>query len=64
MALRGAVALGLGNLDDASRWLDDSLRRQPTPEAAMNLSIAMQARGDHGAALEAGCSRRGWRRSN
>jgi glycosyltransferase involved in cell wall biosynthesis/Flp pilus assembly protein TadD len=53
LALRGAIALGLGQLDDARRWLGESLQQRPTVEAAMNLSIATEAVGDRTASLDA-----------
>jgi glycosyltransferase involved in cell wall biosynthesis/tetratricopeptide (TPR) repeat protein len=53
MALRGAVALGLGELDEAVALLQRSLQIGANYEAALNLSLAQQARQDHPAALEA-----------
>src|SRR5204862_3905813 len=51
--LHGVIALGIGRLDEAVGHLCDSLRAQPTHEAALNLSIALEARGDRAGALEA-----------
>lgn len=50
---RGAIALGLGRPDEAVTHLCESLRAHPTHEAALNLSIALEARGDRAGALEA-----------
>ena len=52
-ALRGAAALGAGDLERASTLLRQSLAEGGTYEAALNLSMAMQARHDPGAALAA-----------
>ncbi|MBI4266122.1 MAG: tetratricopeptide repeat protein [Acidobacteria bacterium] len=52
-ALRGAIALGLGDVDEAVGHLRPSLALQPTLEAAMNLVTALQARGDRQGALAA-----------
>ena len=52
-ALRGIIALGLGRPDQAVAHLCVSLRARPTHEAALNLSIAFEARGDRASALEA-----------
>ncbi len=51
--LRGAVALGLRELDAAIGHLRASLALQRTQEAAVNLSIALDARGDRTGALAA-----------
>lgn len=51
--LRGVAALGLGRLDEAIAHLCGSLQAQPTHEAALNLSIALEARGDRAGALDA-----------
>jgi tetratricopeptide (TPR) repeat protein len=51
-ALRGAAALGLGDVDGAIAVLRQSMVLQPTYEAALNLSVSYQARNDHPAALE------------
>jgi glycosyltransferase involved in cell wall biosynthesis/tetratricopeptide (TPR) repeat protein len=53
LALRGAIALGLGELNEAAALLERSLSVAPNYEAALNLSVARQARHDHPAALEA-----------
>jgi tetratricopeptide (TPR) repeat protein len=45
-ALRGAVALGLGEPETAIRELTDSLDLQETLDAAMNLSAVLESRGD------------------
>ena len=52
-ALRGGIALGLGELDEAVTQLRRSLDIDPTDEAALNLSIALEARGEQRGALEA-----------
>jgi tetratricopeptide (TPR) repeat protein len=52
-SLRGAVALAFGELDEAVAQLRSSMEQQATAEAAMNLSIACEARGDRQAALAA-----------
>ena len=52
-ALRGAVALGLGDVHDAVRCLRDSMRVAPTVEAALNLSIALEEQGATAEALDA-----------
>jgi glycosyltransferase involved in cell wall biosynthesis/Flp pilus assembly protein TadD len=44
-ALRGAVSLGLGHVDEAVAHLRDSLRVAPTVDAALNLSTALQSQG-------------------
>jgi tetratricopeptide (TPR) repeat protein len=51
LSLRGAVALGLGNVEEAVAQLRRSLDAGPTLEAALNLSTALEARGDHPGAL-------------
>lgn len=51
--MRGVIALGLGRPDEAISHLTDSLRAHPTHEAALNLSIALEARGDRAGALDA-----------
>jgi glycosyltransferase involved in cell wall biosynthesis/tetratricopeptide (TPR) repeat protein len=51
-ALAGAVALGLGDLDEAVAQLGRSLEFGASEEAAVNLSVALEARGDRRAALE------------
>ena len=51
-ALRGAVALGLGDFPDAVRQLQSSLRLHASYEAARNLSAALEASGDRAAALQ------------
>ncbi len=56
--LHGVVALGLGRPDEAVAHLCVSLRTQPTHEAALNLSIALEARGDRAGALEAAVAAR------
>jgi tetratricopeptide (TPR) repeat protein len=45
MALRGAAALGLGHLDEAASELERSLEAAETIDAAMNLSLVLEARG-------------------
>ena len=52
-ALDGAVALGCGDLDGALCHLQRSVDLQPTVEAAMNLSTALEARGERTGALAA-----------
>ena len=44
-SLRGAVALGLGEIDEAVAQLRLSLWQRPTHEAALNLSTALKAQG-------------------
>jgi Flp pilus assembly protein TadD len=56
--LQGAVALGLGRPDQAITHLCTSLRTQPSYEAALNLSIALEARGDRAGALDAAVAAR------
>jgi glycosyltransferase involved in cell wall biosynthesis/Tfp pilus assembly protein PilF len=51
--LRGAVALGLGEVDDAVAQLRRSLDLDATHEAARNLSTALEGRGDRAGALAA-----------
>ena len=51
--LRGAVALGLGEVDEAIVQLRRSLEIQGTHEAARNLSTALEAKGDRAGALAA-----------
>lgn len=51
--LHGVIALGLGRPDQAVGHLCVSLQSRPTHEAALNLSIALEARGDRAGALEA-----------
>ncbi|HEV8316254.1 MAG TPA: glycosyltransferase [Vicinamibacterales bacterium] len=51
--LRGAVALGLGEFAEAVARLRQSLEAQASPEAALNLSTALEAQGDRAGALEA-----------
>src|SRR6185295_17244089 len=43
--LHGAVALGLGNVAEAVTRLEESLRIEPTVDAALNLSTALQSQG-------------------
>jgi tetratricopeptide (TPR) repeat protein len=52
-SLRGAIALGLGELDAAVAHLRASLDRQRTQEAALNLSMALERQGDRQGAMEA-----------
>jgi tetratricopeptide (TPR) repeat protein len=52
-ALRGGIALGRGDLDEAIAQLTQSLGFETTEEAAMNLSTALEARGDRQGALQA-----------
>jgi tetratricopeptide (TPR) repeat protein len=52
-SLRGAVALGLGNVDGAIAHLRRSLDLQGTHEAALNLSAALERTGDRHGALGA-----------
>jgi tetratricopeptide (TPR) repeat protein len=56
--LHGVVALGLGRPDQAVTHLCVSLRTKPTYEAAVNLSIALEARGDRAGALDAAVAAR------
>jgi tetratricopeptide (TPR) repeat protein len=56
--LHGVVALGLGRPDEAVAHLCMSLRTQPSHEAALNLSIALEARGDRAGALDAAVAAR------
>ena len=51
--LRGAIALGRGALDEAIGELRASLRLKPTVDAALNLSMALEGRGNAAEALEA-----------
>jgi tetratricopeptide (TPR) repeat protein len=51
LALRGAIALGLGEVDEAITQLQSALELQPSDEAALNLATALTARGDRPAAL-------------
>lgn len=53
LALKGAVALGLGKLDDAVASLRQSVQSHANQEAALNLSTALEAIGDAGGALKA-----------
>jgi glycosyltransferase involved in cell wall biosynthesis/Flp pilus assembly protein TadD len=52
-SLRGAIALGLREVDTAIAHLRASLELQRTQEAAMNLSMALECRGDRHEALAA-----------
>lgn len=52
-SLWGAIALGLGELDAAIAALRTSLELGPSQEAAVNLSAALEARGDRAGALAA-----------
>jgi glycosyltransferase involved in cell wall biosynthesis/predicted Zn-dependent protease len=52
-SLRGAVALGLGLVDEAIAHLRSSLDMQGTHEAALNLSAALEGTGDRRGALAA-----------
>ena len=52
-SLRGAVALGLGEVDASISHLCRSLKMHSTLEAAMNLATALQAKGDPASALVA-----------
>ena len=52
-ALRGAIALGLGDLARAVTHLQHSLQANPTYEAARNLSTALEAQGRRPEALAA-----------
>ena len=52
-ALRGAVALGLGEVSEAVARLQESLALQGTHEAALNLSVALEKDGDRRGALGA-----------
>ncbi|HVC21296.1 MAG TPA: glycosyltransferase [Vicinamibacterales bacterium] len=52
-SLQGAVALGLGDSETAIDHLRESLARHETLEAAMNLSTALEARGDPAGATQA-----------
>ena len=52
-SLRGAVALGLGRVDEAIAHLRRSLDIQGTHEAALNLSAALEGTGDRRGALGA-----------
>jgi tetratricopeptide (TPR) repeat protein len=51
--LRGAIALGCGELDEAVACLRASVDGAPTHEAALNLAVALEARGDRTGALAA-----------
>ena len=51
--LCGAIALGTGAVQNAVAHLRRSLDLQPTPEAALNLSTALEAAGDPPGALRA-----------
>jgi len=53
LALRGAVALGLGELDAAVIELRRSLDQEDTLDAALNLSVALEAQGNPEGALRA-----------
>jgi glycosyltransferase involved in cell wall biosynthesis/Flp pilus assembly protein TadD len=52
-SLRGAIALRAGAVEEAAAHLQRSLAQHPTVEAAVNLSIALSARGDHEGAVTA-----------
>ena len=52
-SLRGAIALGAGDVDAAIVHLRESLALEPTHEAALNLSITLESRGDTAGAVEA-----------
>jgi glycosyltransferase involved in cell wall biosynthesis len=52
-SLRGAVALGLGEIDTAIVHLRASLELKPAQEPALNLSMALERRGDREGALAA-----------
>lgn len=52
-SLRGAIALGSGQQEEAIAHLRESLRLEPTHEAALNLSAVLESRGERDAALEA-----------
>jgi glycosyltransferase involved in cell wall biosynthesis len=52
-ALRGAVALGLGEREEAIAALRSSLQIHESQEAAMNLSAALEASGDREGAIDA-----------
>jgi glycosyltransferase involved in cell wall biosynthesis/Flp pilus assembly protein TadD len=51
--LRGAVALGLGEVAEAVAQLREGLEARPSHETALNLSTALEALGDRAGALQA-----------
>jgi len=51
--LRGAVALGLGEVAEAVVQLRQGLEARPNHETALNLSTALEAQGDRAGALQA-----------
>ena len=59
-SLRGAVALGLGEVDEAIGHLRRSLDLQGTHEAALNLSAALEGTGDRRGALGAAAEALRW----
>ena len=63
-ALRGAVALGVGNVDSAVQHLRRSLSIAPTMDAALNLSTALEAQGAASDALGAAAQAAGLAPSN
>ena len=59
-SLLGAIALGSGQPDEAIGHLRESLRLTGTHEAALNLSIVLESRGDHLGALTAAAEALRW----